>query len=117
MNVNISCSDEYRTYQKFTDVTDLSPSQCFVLIDTLEQDIQDATFGIFSADFMWANYWLDVPADRHLQGANISFVDGHVEHWKWQARKIKTGDFTPAYSDGDLADLQRLETCVRLNSY
>jgi len=29
-----------------------------------------------------------MPSDRHSQGANLSFVDGHVEHWKWVYPKV-----------------------------
>jgi prepilin-type processing-associated H-X9-DG protein len=54
-----------------------------------------------------------VAADRHNQGANLAFADGHVEHWKWKARKIFSGAWWPAYSDADLADLHRLEQCVK----
>ena len=28
-----------------------------------------------------ALYW---PASRHNLGCNMSFADGHVEHWKWK---------------------------------
>ena len=32
--------------------------------------------------------WKDLPADRHAVGCNLSFLDGHVDHWRWKARKI-----------------------------
>jgi prepilin-type N-terminal cleavage/methylation domain-containing protein/prepilin-type processing-associated H-X9-DG protein len=113
MSISVGCTNIARSYAKLTDVTDLSPSQCFVLIDTQEQDIWDGTFGIFSSDSFWSNYWLDLPADRHNTGANLSFIDGHVDHWKWRASKIFRGPF-PAYSDDDLNDLNRLQACARL---
>jgi prepilin-type processing-associated H-X9-DG protein len=28
-----------------------------------------------------------MPSDRHNRGANLSFADGHVEHWKWKVPK------------------------------
>jgi len=28
--------------------------------------------------------WWDPPSTRHAQGLNLAFMDGHVEHWKWQ---------------------------------
>lgn len=103
------------TYIKLYDVKGPTPSQCFVLIDTQEQDIEDCTFGIVSLDGFYSNWWIDLPADRHSTGANLSFVDGHVEHWKWLAPKIKMdlGPF-PAYSAGDLTDLHRLQACLQL---
>lgn len=114
MSIGINCPGIPHTYQKVSDVKDLSPSQCFVLIDTQEKDIWDGTFGIFSLDSFWSDYWIDLPADRHSTGASVSFVDGHVEHWKWQARKIYQGSWWAAYSAEDLIDLRRLQACVPL---
>ena len=100
------------SYMKFTTIIQPPPSGIFVMIDEQEDAIQDETFGYWSPDGPWADYWLDLPADRHSQGANLSFADGHVEHWKWQAPKIFYDNAEPAYSAGDLADLQRLQQCV-----
>jgi prepilin-type N-terminal cleavage/methylation domain-containing protein/prepilin-type processing-associated H-X9-DG protein len=113
MDISLSCSGADSTYWKFTEVTQPSPASLFVFMDTQEEDIWDATFGIFSPNSPWADYWLDLPADRHSRGANLSFADGHVEHWHWQARKIFQGVFWPTYSPEDLADLQRLQQCIK----
>jgi len=32
--------------------------------------------------------WWDIPANRHNQGCNFSFADGHVERWRWQVPKV-----------------------------
>jgi prepilin-type N-terminal cleavage/methylation domain-containing protein/prepilin-type processing-associated H-X9-DG protein len=114
MDISINCPDIPSSYQKYTEIAQPPPSNLFVLIDTQEQDIWDGTFGIFSSDSYWSDYWLDLAADRHNQGANISFADGHVEHWHWKAPKIFDGVFWPAYSDADLSDLQRLQQCAKL---
>ena len=113
MDISLNCDDAASTYRKFTQITQPLPVNLFVFIDTQEEDIWDATFGIFSPDSYWADYWIDLPADRHNQGANLSFADGHVEHWSWKAPKIFSGVWWPAYSDADYADLQRLEQCVK----
>jgi prepilin-type processing-associated H-X9-DG protein len=34
-----------------------------------------------------------MPSNRHNQGANLSFADGHVEYWRWQAPETATGPF------------------------
>ena len=112
MDISVNCP-EANSYSKFTDITAPSPANLFVFIDTQESDIWDATFGLFPADSFFAGYWLDLAADRHSRGANLSFADGHVEHWRWQAATIYRGPWWPAYSPGDLADLQRLEECVK----
>jgi len=120
MSIGVGCFYDTQhplrgTYLRLNEVVAPVPSQCFVFIDTQEQDIWDCTFGITSLDTFYSNWWIDLAADRHSQGANISFVDGHVEHWKWLARKIKmeAGAF-PAYSADDLADLHRLQACLQL---
>ncbi|HUA66785.1 MAG TPA: prepilin-type N-terminal cleavage/methylation domain-containing protein [Alphaproteobacteria bacterium] len=113
MDISLYCDDAGDTFKKYTDIRNPSPSNLFVLIDTQEEDIWDATFGIFGPESYWAGYWLDLPADRHNQGANLSFADGHVEHWHWRAAKIYQGPWWPAYSPADLVDLQRLQQCVK----
>ncbi len=113
MEISLNCQDAWSTYHKFTEISKPRPSDIFALIDTQEEDIWDGTFGIFSADSFYADYWLDLPADRHQQGANLSFADGHVEHWRWKAAKNFQGVFWPAYSDDDLADLQRLQQRIK----
>jgi prepilin-type processing-associated H-X9-DG protein len=52
--------------------------------------------------------WLNLPADRHGNGANIAFAEGHVEHhkWRWPKRdwKYNVGQRPPA----NVADTQDL---------
>jgi prepilin-type processing-associated H-X9-DG protein/prepilin-type N-terminal cleavage/methylation domain-containing protein len=59
------------------------PSEIFAFIDDNEKTIDDGIFVI--GDIDWHN--IDCPADRHSQGANLSFLDGHVEHHKWHDPK------------------------------
>jgi prepilin-type processing-associated H-X9-DG protein len=74
--------DEGYTY-KFREsmITRPGPSELFVFIDDNEQTIDDGIFVIGTED------WWDCPADRHGQGANLSFLDGHVEHHRWRSPK------------------------------
>jgi prepilin-type N-terminal cleavage/methylation domain-containing protein/prepilin-type processing-associated H-X9-DG protein len=113
MDISLACDLTADTFRRYTDIRNPSPANLFVLIDTQEEDIWDGTFGIFDPSSLYADYWIDLPADRHNQGANLSFADGHVEHWRWKAKKIYQGPWWPAYSAEDLADLQRLEQCVK----
>lgn len=113
MEISLNCSDASSTFHKFTEIQNPSPSCLFVLIDTHEKDIWDATFGVFSLGRTYSAYWLDLPADRHNRGANLSFADGHIEHWKWKAPKIYDYTFAPAHGPDDLADLQRLQECIK----
>jgi prepilin-type N-terminal cleavage/methylation domain-containing protein/prepilin-type processing-associated H-X9-DG protein len=86
----------------------------FVFIDTDENDIWDSTFGVIPSDNpYWPDYWLDIPADRHRQGGNLTFADGHAEHWKWRAGKNELSLGQRAVNDNDLKDLQRLQQCIK----
>lgn len=113
MDISLNCDDAMNTYHKFTEIRGPSPGDLFVFIDTQEEDIWDATFGIFGPGSYWSDFWLDLAADRHNRGANLSFADGHVEHWRWKAAKTFYGVWWPATSSDDLDDLHRLEKCVK----
>lgn len=116
MEIGLGCPDVASTFLKFTEITQPVPSNLFVLIDEQPDSIWDATFGYWSPTGFWADYWLDLPGDLHRQGANLSFADGHVEHWKWRAPKIFYDNAEPAYSQDDLLDLQRLQQFENPNS-
>ena len=58
-----------------------TPSGIFAFIDENAVSIDNGTFGIHELSVA-NNYW-NLPANRHSKGCNLSFVDGHVEHWKW----------------------------------
>jgi prepilin-type N-terminal cleavage/methylation domain-containing protein/prepilin-type processing-associated H-X9-DG protein len=109
MNISLHCDDAVGSCRKLADIGAPPPCRLFVLIDTHELDIWDATFGIFSADSAYSAYWLDLPADRHQQGANLSFADGHTEHWRWKAPKQFVTRWELTQGPGDLADLRRLQ--------
>jgi prepilin-type N-terminal cleavage/methylation domain-containing protein/prepilin-type processing-associated H-X9-DG protein len=105
---NCAADNHFRKYTEIRVPTDL-----FIFVDTDENDIWDSTFGIFPQNSFWGQYWLDIPADRHRQGGNLSFADGHAEHWKWHAPKnvLALGD--RAYNDDDLQDLRRIQQCIK----
>ena len=62
------------------------PSGVRGFIDEHEQSIDAGVFAenqpveVIAGE---SDHWLSLPADRHRQGANVSFLDGHVEHWRW----------------------------------
>jgi len=55
--------------------------------------------------------WWDMPSNRHNQGANFSFADGHAEHWKWHGTAVLT--FNGYYQAADSSDdLARVRACT-----
>ena len=96
------------------DITDISPADLFVFIDTHEQAIVDPTFGIYQPrGWYFGDHWLDFPAGRHHQGANISFLDGRVEHWRWKAPKNFYYLGQPLSGPEDEKDFSRLQKCIK----
>ena len=76
-------------WTQFAEVRQPPPSALFVFIDESTDTIADAEFGNPPVGSPWftQNVWWDMPSDRHNQGANLAFADGHVEHWKWKVPK------------------------------
>jgi prepilin-type N-terminal cleavage/methylation domain-containing protein/prepilin-type processing-associated H-X9-DG protein len=79
-------ADEIPHYSKFSGIQNPTPPGLIVFLDVNENEIMDTEFGIpVQTDWFGQGYWWDVPANRHNQGCNLTFADGHVEHWKWKA--------------------------------
>jgi prepilin-type processing-associated H-X9-DG protein len=111
---NMSNSIQYEQVDHFRKLTDIpNTTTLFVFIDTHENDIWDSSFGMIPEGEMWDQFWIDVPADRHQQGANLSLADGHSEHYRWQSTKDGYMLGQHAANSGDLADLRRLQQHVK----
>ncbi|MGA2247876.1 MAG: prepilin-type N-terminal cleavage/methylation domain-containing protein [Verrucomicrobiota bacterium] len=78
-------------------------SQTLVFLDESSATIND---GYFAMEVL-GDAWNDIPASWHSRGDNLSFADGHVEHWRWMDPRTLTAVFgatTP--NDPDLLRLQ-----------
>jgi len=75
-------------FAKLTQINYPTPPELFVFIDVHEAGILDSLFGIPWPGSFYADQWWDLPANRHAQGCNFSFADGHTEHWRWRTPKI-----------------------------
>ncbi len=78
-------------------------------MDEHEASIDDGSIVVGSDKYGYVNQWLDIPAERHDQGANLSFADGHVEHWHWKAPKDPRAKNGPETGPADHLDLYRLK--------
>jgi prepilin-type processing-associated H-X9-DG protein len=104
-------------FQKESDINDPAPSRLFEFIDVHERAIHDSQFGIpppgWARIFGTTEVWWNGPTGRHGQGGNLSFADGHVEHWRWAAPKLFTKLGQDIDGPEDLKDFRRLQACVR----
>jgi len=95
----------YYQFRKISEIIKPNPSQAFVFIDEREDSIND---GVLSIDMNGhdpiapGSYTIvDYPADWHNRGANLSFVDGHTETWRWRDALTM-----PAHRPGQLIPLE-----------
>lgn len=101
-----------------------NPSGAFVFIEEHEDSINDGVFfvhvpGDDGEQAERANnptfggaHWMDLPAGRHNQGCNLSFVDGHAEHWRWKWPKVLNPDNPDVVNQLDFTDMRRLQGCI-----
>ena len=100
-------------WDRYTLIHQPGPAQLFVFIDENSDTELDAQFGNPVGLPFWPQEWFDMPSDRHIQGANLSFADGHVEHWRWKAPKVFYGWVAPI-TPQDLPDFLRVQSAMKL---
>jgi prepilin-type N-terminal cleavage/methylation domain-containing protein/prepilin-type processing-associated H-X9-DG protein len=76
---------KYRVFRRFTDMTLMSPSKAYVLIDENADSLNFGDFAVAMNDGLPDSrlFMVDVPASRHNNAGTISFADGHGEIHKW----------------------------------
>lgn len=103
-------------FEKLSAITNPPPSRLFVFIDENEGTLQDCQFG-YAMPNNYAGYWFDMPSNRHDQGGNLSFADGHVEYWRWAVPML---DILPPdqigqqVSTGQWPDYLRIGNAMRI---
>lgn len=104
---------------KLGDVHQPGPSEVFGFIDEHQDSIDDGALAVHDPKH-WKNpgdtpdlkSWMELPSDRHERGCNLSFIDGHVDHWRWRAPKVFRDYEQPPASEADKADLQQLQASL-----
>ena len=101
------------SFSKLTAINQPGPSELFVFLDVHEDEIVDSLFGIPWPGSGVPDQWWDLPANRHNQGCNLSFADGHAEHWKWAVPKIFTDVPRRIVGEGEMRDYRRVQAHVK----
>jgi prepilin-type N-terminal cleavage/methylation domain-containing protein/prepilin-type processing-associated H-X9-DG protein len=83
-----------------------APTQTLVFLDESPSTIND---GYFALNVL-GDTWNDIPAIWHSRGDNLSFADGHVEHWRWQDPRTLT--LTYGATTANNPDLRRIQAAV-----
>lgn len=96
---------------RLASLTTPSPSQVFAFLDKNADCNDDGVFALADA-YGYTGHsdeWTDLPGELHTQGCNLSFADGHAEHYRWRSSKKFSRYHAPAANASDLQDLRRLQ--------
>jgi prepilin-type N-terminal cleavage/methylation domain-containing protein/prepilin-type processing-associated H-X9-DG protein len=105
-------SDFIPCFVKLTDIKSPNNSSCMVFIDENEWTLLDSQFGMPTDFWDGSTTWWDMPANRHDQAANLSFADGHTEHYKWLVPKVFV-DWIQPVSSAEMPDWLRVKGGVK----
>ncbi|HWI56596.1 MAG TPA: prepilin-type N-terminal cleavage/methylation domain-containing protein [Bacillota bacterium] len=103
------------SFKKLSEIHNPGPTQLITFLDVHEDEIFDALFGLPTLAF-WGDTrtWWDIPANRHAQGCNLSFGDGHAEHWRWRVPKVVRAQFSAQpVPEEELPDYRRVQNGFR----
>ena len=93
-----------------------NPAGLFVFLDESEQTIEGGSFFLHYPGDVGEReagpHWMNVPTDRHSQGCDLSFADGHVARQSWRSPKKNdvSGTTVPESDPRTLRDFQDLRT-------
>ena len=118
LNVGYLVTDFASMPHKMSQIVRPSPVGTFVFIDEQEDSIDDglwncdpsalATPGVPVLAPGASPVWWSLPADRHNQGVNVAFAEGHVEYHKWHWPKRNWNPNNASRPPANAADKQDL---------
>jgi prepilin-type processing-associated H-X9-DG protein len=99
-------------FKKLTQIKSPNFADCMVFIDEHEGTLLDAQFGMPTDFFGGGSVWWDMPSNRHNQGANLAFADGHAERWKWVVPKVFKS-WIQSVPPEEMPDYLRIRACMK----
>ncbi len=106
--------NDSRVKLRHSEIANPRPENVFVFIEEHEDSIWMANFLVLPRDTVpiGKTSWLSTPSDRHYQGCNMTFADGHAEYWRWYSPKRADLTKKLASTPRELNDIRRLQNCV-----
>ena len=98
-----------RVKMRVSDIVNPGPERVFVFIEEHEDSVWTSGFVVLPRE---NTSLYSTPSDRHLQGCNLTFADGHLEYWEWAAPKKPSSKPPLATNGRELRDLRRLQEAV-----
>lgn len=92
----------YPMHVKTSQIVNPGPSLAIVFVDESQNSVDDGIYAL-----TWTQ-WKNSPGVRHSKGATFSFVDGHVEKWRWKGLAREMGIFNNPSGAAQQEDFQRL---------
>jgi len=103
-------------FRKQSNFQDPGPAKAFVFIDNHPGNTAGGSFSVSQPGSLDGWRWTHFPGARHQSGANLSFADGHVEHWRWKEAKSLYWEKNKTWGGGEVPsgdrDLSRLQECI-----
>jgi prepilin-type N-terminal cleavage/methylation domain-containing protein/prepilin-type processing-associated H-X9-DG protein len=100
-------------FRKQSSIRDPGPVKAFAFIDNHPGNTAGGSFSVAQPGSDW---WSHFPGTRHQNGFNLSFADGHVEHWRSKEAKSLYWEKNKGWGGGGVSngdrDLGRLQQCI-----
>ena len=98
----------YLECEKLSAIHNPGPAEAWVFIEPSEVSHDAAAWDFVIGEAPNVLHWAYLPTDRHAQGCNLSFLDGHIRPYRWKAPKEKRSIVASIQAGADRQDFNRL---------